>query len=39
MPTYREFVKEQYPKVKKSNPSLKATEIIKKIAEMWRSKK
>ena len=36
MVTYREFVKENYPKL---SAGMKATEKIKKIASMWRATK
>lgn len=36
---YIQFVKANYPRVKKANPSLKQTEIMKKIAQMYRNSK
>jgi hypothetical protein len=39
MNPYIEFVKQNYKKVKAQNPNLKQTQIMKKIAEMYRAKK
>ncbi len=39
MNPYIEFVKKHYEKVKAKNPTLKQTQIMKKIAEMYRASK
>jgi hypothetical protein len=33
---YTSFVKKQFPELKKKNPGLKATQIMKMIAKMWK---
>ena len=33
---YREFVKENIPKLRAANPGVKQKDIIKMIAQMWR---
>lgn len=36
---YNNFVKEQFPKIKENNPTLPFADIIKLIAQEWKSKK
>ena len=36
MTPYTRFVKKQFPELKKKNPDMKATQIMKMIAKMWK---